>query len=266
MKHNQGFKVESNKITKMVTKAFMLNVFAEEQPPQETNTQAQTPENAPQPQSSVINYEDLITKARREEHAKVQGKIDKLTNENKTLVEKNNGLMLKVGQLESEKASLENDIKKAKEGGAKIESEEIKSLNAEIKTLKDKIKTMEANAVDVDEIEKGIKAEYDLKIFKMEKIHEAGKEIIPELVMGTTQEEILASIEKSKERYKEIVGNVTPNTNNSQQAIGGGIQVPNMPTGNVDTNTYAMGNINPDSIRSMSPTEWAEYRKKLGIK
>lgn len=265
MKHNQGFKVESNKIMKMVTKAFMLNVFAEEQPPQETNTQAQAPEKAPQ-QANVINYEDLITKARREEHAKVQGKIDKLTNENKTLVEKNNGLMLKVGQLESEKASLENDIKKAKEGGAKIESEEIKSLNAEIKTLKDKIKTMEANTVDVDEIEKGIKAEYELKIFKMQKIHEAGNAIIPELVMGTTEEEILASIEKSKERYNEIVGNVANTNNTQQQNVSGGIQVPNMPTGNVETNSYTMGNIDPDTIRNMSTKDWAEYRKKLGIK
>lgn len=268
MKNKQGFKVETNKITKMVTKAFMLNVFAEEPqntqtPPtgEQTNNSSQQTEASPKPPQ--INYEDLITKARQEEKLKQQGKVDKLTKEKGELVEKNNTLMLKVGQQETEIAQLKNDLAKAKEGGAKIESEEIARLEKEVEKYKKKAET----TVDETSIREALKAEYELKLYKVEKLHEAGNAIIPELVSGSTKEEIDASIEKSKERYTEIVGGAKPQqqqpqaTNTQPQA-----NIPNVPTGNVDTQNYSMGTLDTETIRNMSSKEWAEYRKKLGIK
>lgn len=266
MKNKQGLKVETNKIAKMVTKAFMLNVFAEEPqntqtPPtgEQTNNSSQQTETTPK--APQINYEDLITKARLEEKQKQQGKIDKLTKDNEALVEKNNTLMLKVGQQDAEITQLKNDLAKAKEGGAKIESEEITRLEKEV----EKYKKQAEKTVDENSIRESIKAEYDLKLYKVEKLHEAGNAIIPELVTGSTKEEIDASIEKSKERYIEIVGGVKaqqPQTNAQQPQA----NIPNLPTGNVDTQNYSTGNIDTEAIRKMSAKEWAEHRKKLGIK
>lgn len=54
----------------------------------------------------------------------------------------------------------------------------------------------------------------ELRAFTEQKIREAGNEVIPELVKGDTEEEVLASIEASKNRFKQIVeqgaASVTP--------------------------------------------------------
>ena len=250
MKTNRGFNTETKNILTKVMGMFVTSLKAEEMPPQNGGENGQAP--------TPINYEDLIAKARKEEKDKLykqlQGKDAKINE----LTEKNNNLMLKVGQQEEEIASLKKDLNSAKEGGAKIESEELAKANETIKALEQEVANLKNSTVDVNTLEEGIRAEYEVKMYRLEKIHEVGKSIIPELVSGSTKEEIDASIELSKQRYLDIVGSVAPQpTPQPKQTL---------PTGNPSGSQFNMSTLKPEDIAKLSPKEWAEYRRTIGLK
>lgn len=76
--------------------------------------------------------------------------------------------------------------------------------------------------------------------------------------MGSTKEEIDASLEASVTRYNSIVGNVQSNDPTPK---------PNtkVPTG-LPVNGFSVNNVSPEDIANMTPKEWAEYRTKIGLK
>lgn len=253
MKNYQGFTTENKNTLNKVMNKFVKTLFAEEQAPSGTNgEQVQV-----QPQ---INYEDLIAKARKEEKDKLYGQLQAKDSKINDLTEKNNNLMLKVGEQEAVIKALQKNLASAKEGGAKIESEEIAKLTKERDNLASEIEALKNNALDPKDIENRVREEYEVKMYRLEKLHQEGSNLIPELVLGSTKEEIDASIEVAKQRYNDIVSKVTPQQTQQQTP-----QV-NIKPGNPSAGDFSVSNISPDTIASMSPKEWAEYRRKIGLK
>ena len=132
------------------------------------------------------------------------------------------------------------------------------NFKAQLKEAQDSIAEYKANEIDVDEltqkITQQVAEEYEVKLYREQKLREVGNEIIPELVMGSTKEEIDNSIIASQERYKTILQNVAKKS------------TPSIPSVNVSTGSMQSKEINPTDIANMSPSEWAEYRKTLGLR
>lgn len=201
---------------------------------------------------TTINYEDLITRARKEEKSKLYPKISQLEKDNESLVQKNNTNLITIEEKEQKIKELEEQIKSSNQN----DSEQVKDLKKIIKDLENKIKDLEDSKIDVEDIEKTIKEQYDIKLYRLEKIHDEGNNIIPELVTGTTKEEIDASITASKARFSEIQENILK-TNK--------VTIPNV---NIDTSKLNTKEISMEELSKMNVAspEYKEMRAKLGLK
>lgn len=238
---------------KMITR-----VFAEENPtdPQPTNNEPSGDGNGDEPsakqqtQTQQLNYEDLISRARKEERDKLYPKIKALETDKANLTTKNNDLILKV-------ANLEEENKQLKATGKQSESDVVKKLKADLEEANKKVKNFEENLVDENALREQIKSElegeYEVKLYRESKVNELKDSIIPELVTGTTKEEIDNSIELSKQKFeamkKQILGStyvppVNPNSSKFQQK---------------DFNIQDLANLDPRS------QEYKEMRAKLGL-
>lgn len=217
----------------------------------DTQPSTQEPQKTQEPvkqQDTTINFETLIAKARQEEKEKLYPQIEKLKNEVANLTQKVNDYILKL-------AEKDEQIKKLKE--------ELQNLNAnpdltkEYNKLKKEVEELRAE-------NERLKQEYETKInsieleyYKKEKIAELQGKLIPELVTGTTKEEIDASIELARKRYEEIIQSAISTQQNSYV-------IP--PANPKNTPQTVIDNMNYDDIMRLSPKEWAEVRKKLGLK
>ncbi|MBO8161145.1 MAG: hypothetical protein H0Z24_05865 [Thermosipho sp. (in: Bacteria)] len=245
--------------------SLIKSVFAEEgnDDPSKTNQDDGNNTNANNNNNSnsniTINFEDLISKARKEEKAKLYPQIEDLKKKNADLVEKNNKLLLEVETKNKEIETLKSEIENLKKSKVESESETVKRLNKEIEDLKAKLEQAENSKVDraklEEEIEAKLKAEYEVKLYRLEKLSdpEIRDKVIPELVTGTTKEEIDKAIEFSKKKYEEIVNSVMNRTRVST-------------TVNPDISRITQKEFNLSDIQNMSVSEWAEYRKKLGLR
>lgn len=227
----------------------LLTVKAEE--PQGEPTPQPQGEPTPQPSSPTVNFEDLIANARKQEKAKLYPQIEKLQGEKNTLVEKNNAHLLTIGEKDSEIQDLKKQLAEAnKNTGA---SEKESKLLSEIETLNAKIKSLEENTVSRETVEAEIKAEYEVKLYREQKLRELGDTVIPELIIGNTVEEIEASVKVSQERYQQITSKII-----------GGVQVP---VANVNTSTFQAKDLKVEDIANLDPRspEYAQLRAKLGL-
>lgn len=233
--------------------------------------------------SSTLNFEDLIQKARKEEKQKQYSVIQKLKTQNKSLTEQHNTDLLVVAELKEKVANLEESIEKAGKGDSEAVTElkkQISSLKKEKDTLEKKVKEFEdAEVPDREAIEKEVRAEleeeYKVKTHKAEKIAELGDQLlVPELVMGTTVEQIDASIEKALERSKEIRENLgieepsgDKKRKSPQRKKPDGSRTPrgtgSPSVGQVQDSKYSADYIASLDVRSQ---EYAEVRKQLGLK
>lgn len=245
--NKQGF---ITKVKHRMKKGF---IYAKAEEP--TQTEGQGNEN---PQVVTINYEDLIARARKEEKDKLYPKLEKLELDNKDLVAKHNQALISIGEKDTEISRLRAELEQARTNSTTSNNQEITNLKAQLKEAQDSIAEYKANEIDVDEltqkITQQVTEEYEVKLYKEQKLREVGNEIIPELVMGTTKEEIDNSIVASQERYKTILQNVAKKS------------TPSIPSVNVSTGSMQSKEINPTDIANMSPSEWAEYRKTLGLR
>lgn len=203
-------------------------------------------EPAPAPTTPVTNFEDLIAKARKEEKDKLYPQIEKLKADVESLTKRNNDLLLLIGDKDSKISDLEKTLKEAQKA-PKSESQEVKELKMRITELETELTLTKTNAEK--EVQK-----VKLETYKMQKMQ--GVELIPELVQGTTEAEIDASIEVAKARYTEIVGKVAQSKTTS----------PTPPVANPNTKTLDLKTLTTDQIRGMSSNEFANYRKQLGLK
>lgn len=207
-----------------------------------------TPVNTPQ-----INYEELIAKARQQEKDKLYPQIKKLEDEKKALIEKNNTNLLIIGEKDQKITTLTNELNTLK-SNTNVSARE-QELLSENERLKAELDTLKSETVSVDEIEKSIREEYEVKLYRSEKLREVGEEVIPELITGTTKEEIDASIKLSQERFKTL-----------QEKILG--QAQTVPVANTSVSTIqSNSNLKIEDIAKLDPKspEYKEMRIKLGL-
>lgn len=222
--------------------------------PNQTPTNDPTPTGNPtQTNDPVINYEDLISKARKEEKDKLYPQITSLKNKVTELTNSNNSNLLEIGKKDARIRELEEQLTKAQSGGMN-ESDVVKDLNNQIATLKKELKETKDSIVSRDVIENEVKAEYEIKLYKQQVLSDNKGAIIPELVMGTTKEEIDASLEVAKNRYNDIV-----------QGAVGRVKVP---VANTGSGVGSSLKISVEDIANLDPrsSEYAEMRAKLGLK
>ena len=239
----RGFKAKTNIFNKVI------NLKAKAEEVTVDNTVEEVVETTP-----VVNYEDLIAKARKEEkdklYSQLQGKDTKIND----LTEKNNSLLLGLSSKDEEIKALKNEIKGLKCASTKSDNETIRGLEEEKTNLLATIDQLKAEQAQIEEIENRIKGEYEVKLYRMEKLNSVGDEIISELVTGTTKEEIDASFEVAKAKYDSIKDKYVSKSTQ------------NIPVANVDTSHMNVNSVNAMDISKMSASEWAEYRAKLGLK
>lgn len=251
MRIKKGFITEKTSLLKKV----LMPVFAEEEPKGDTTSpQATEPSGQEQTPTNTVNFEDLIAKARQQEKAKLYPQIQKLQEQNNTLTEKNNEHLLTIGQKDAKISELEKELAEAKKDNSKNASENEKALLSKIAKLEKENADIKANTVSREEIEAEIKAEYDVKLYREQKLREVGDTVIPELITGTTIEEIDASIKVSQNRYQQISNKVL-----------GGVQVP---VANVNTSLFNAQDLKIEDIANLDPRspEYAQLRARLGLK
>lgn len=212
--------------------------------------------------SPSINYEDLIAKARKEEKAKLYPKIEKLENKVEELTEKNNKKVLQVEELNEQIESLEKDLETAKNKATQSDDEKVNQLQSELEDKESTIEDLQAQLEDTEEvneeelrqeIREEIENEYEVKLYREQKIAEAEGQVIPELVMGSTKEEIDETFEKAQERYTQIAGNNSNNNRNTRE----GADNPSVNQDNLDISSL--------DIRGMSDEDYSQLRKRMGL-
>lgn len=221
------------------------------------NNEGEGEESSTEPKATqpVINYEDLIAKARKEEKDKLYVKITKLETERDNLVTKHNNALLSIGDKDSKIKELEATIKELEATKSKSESEQVASLKKEITTLKKTIKDLEGSQVNADSLREEISKEYEVKLYREQKLGEFKDSIIPELVIGSTKEDIDSSIEVAKARFEEIASKFKSPSSTLPKPV------------NISTNSVAVSTeLTPEEIARMSPSEWAEARKQLHLR
>lgn len=176
------------------------NVIIREAFAEEVNPQATEPTQGTEPvvtQAPAINFEDLILKARKEEKEKLYPQITKLKEENQAKTARINELLISVAEANEALKAKDAELTKVK---ATVDNNT--AVNDEVVKLQNKVIELEAELANKDKEVNTIK----LETFKKEKMAEANGQLIPELVTGNDEDEILASIEIAKTRYAEIVG------------------------------------------------------------
>lgn len=230
--------------------------------PNQTTIPETTPAPAPVVSAPPVNYEDLIAKAREQEKGKLYPEIEKLKGENVKLIEKNNSLLLTVGekeqiQRELEKAisQLETKVKQYEEEG-KMSMEKDKTVEA----LQKEIEALKAENAKKDEEFKAFINKAEVASHMSAKIKEAQlDEDLIELVQGNTKEEVDASIAKAvalQEKIKaKYVAPKAPTPDN--------VPLPK-------PNTAVLGieqlkTVKPSDIMTMDRDAWKKMRKDLGL-
>jgi hypothetical protein len=241
-------------------KALLMNVMSmmmwnvrtahaegEETPPAGSET---TP---PATKSPTIDFEELIAKARKEEKEKLYPEINKLKTQAEEKTKRVNELLLAIVEKDEALKQKDSEIAQLKKGSGQGDSEEVKALKIKVAELENIVAQKDGEVTKTK-----------LEAFKTVKVAEAGGQLIPELVMGNSEEEILASIEKSKQRYVEIVGSVkgtvvvTPKDSTQIKPAN-----PNMQKFNEQVNAMDIKGINMYSPEGRK--QYAEMRKQMGL-
>jgi hypothetical protein len=106
-----------------------------------------------------------------------------------------------------------------------------------------------------DALKKALHAE--LEAYKAEKLRVAGEEIIPELVGGTTKEEIDQSVETAVAKYHEIASKFeTKAKEDKQKAVKSTTKV-------VNPSSQTVQPLTAEEIARMSPEEYAKNRDRI---
>ena len=215
-----------------------------------------------------INYEDLIAKARKEEKEKQYKKITKLEGQIDTLTKQHNDDLLAKADLEQKLQEANDKLTTAGKG----DSEEVKTLKGTISTLEkdkadleQKLKAYEdtppvSRDDVVNEVRAELEKEYEVKHYKVTKLAEHKDDIlVPELVFGSTKEEIDASIKSALERSDEIRKNLGVNRNTQRTP-----KTPANPSvSKVQDSDVSLERLATMDVRS---PEYAELRKQLGLR
>lgn len=219
-------------------------------------------EGNPEP---MVNYEQLIAQARKEEKDKLYPRLKKAEDENKELTSKLNNALLKV-------AALQEELEKSKSK----DSEEVVTLRNQVEDLNKEVKTLRESAVDEaalrSKIEQEMKSKMEVDRYALEQLEANKGSILSTLhstITGKTKEEIDAAVTAAKEKtsaIKKELGIEDGDTKSSKSKRDTSkrstppVSVPSFESGDED--------FDPDYIRNLDPRseEYKEFRKKLGLR
>lgn len=213
--------------------------------PQDTQDNAQ---NNGEPQ---VNFEELISKARKEEKDKLYPQIEGYKKQVADMTNLHNNTLLEMANKDKTIEELQNKVNELSE--TKATPEEVNQLTSQIQNLQLENQQLKEAQVDVEALTNSINSGWEVKLYREQKLREVGNTVIPELVNGNTKEEIDQSIALSQQRYNEIVQNH-------------GGTVVSLPASNINTQKYSIKDINPLDVENMSMEEWAEKRKTMGLR
>lgn len=174
----------------------------------------------------------------------IRAELDTEKEERKTREQELAEAKKEIEMLKSSSSSVKDDVAKAK-----AESEEKDKLLSLAEERAKKL--VEGVTHQFDEVLK----KKDLEIYKKSKIAEFSGEIIPELVQGSSVEEIDNAVEQAKAKYKEIE---TKALKKKEEQELGNSKVPGV--------TSSVGNINEldyKSLMTMNETDFESYSQKL---
>lgn len=254
---------------------FFLTAYADEEKNEEAENN-NNPDESGDGKKNSINFEDLITRARKEEKDKQYKEIQKWKDKVSTLTEQHNSDLMKVAELEKKVESAEKKLVDANKG----DSDEVKTLKSEVENLKtqnadfikaiDQYKEKESKQVSREELEKEIREElekeYSVKNHRIQILADHKDDLlVPELVMGSTVEELDKSLEQALARSEEIrkkVGGGASKKGESEKKTSGTKTVKSPASRGKDFDSYSV-----DDILSMDPRseEYKEFRKKMGL-
>ena len=237
-----------------------LTAFAEE-----------NPNEPPKNEGNMVNYEQLIAQARREEKEKLYPQIEKLKAQAEVLTKQVNEALLAKGAVEKELADLKDSQKKG-------DSEEVAKLKAQVEALKSENENLKKNTVSEEDLRKKLEEEYQVKLYAKEKLAENKDKILSvfaEKVVGNTKEEIDSAIEKAIESSNEIrkeLGVEDKKDSKKKDKDSEGKKESksqnNPPAPNPQGGEGEKGKFDLEYIQSLDPRseEYAKWRKSVGLK
>ena len=161
------------------------------------NTETETKE-APEPKAfSQEEVNSLIEKTRKQEKDKLYGTISEL----KETVES----LAKAKEVESmEKKEIQEKAEKqaAKERQAQLSIEE--RLAEKMQSLEEKLGQAEKSRLELEANLAKEREVRELERFRQELLSNAGDDIIPDLVSGSSKEELENSVARAKDRYQNL--------------------------------------------------------------
>lgn len=215
-----------------------------------------------------INFEALISQARKEEKDKLYPRLNKAESEVKELTKSVNKYLL-------ENAALKEELDKVKNSG-EGESSVVTQLKGKITELENTIETLKSSSPNEEEIRRQISAEYEVKLYAQQQIEANKDEILSMLasgIKGSTKEEVDAAIADAKEKTLSIKkdlglvdeeGNPVDSTSKKTSETKTKKKAPAAaPAQESEGETF-----DADYIRNLDPRspEYLEFRKKMGLK
>lgn len=195
------------------------------------------------------DVQSLIKKVREEEKSKLYGRIETLKKEKSDLESQMNGIQ---DQLKEMKAALT--------GKDEEKQTEIQKLTGVVNGLQEQILNMNEQMVQEREDAQKKQRQLELDNYRAKKISEARGKIIPQMVHGTTEVEIDASVLEAKSEYLKIYN--TGLKRRSEE-----IEVEETETPLVQpiqpTREENAGQPTVDQINDMSMDEYEKHRKEI---
>lgn len=222
-----------------------------------------------------INCEDLIAKARKEEKDKQYKKIKSLEADRDSAVKKQNELLLENASLKDEIQELNTKLSKASDGDIEAVvqlKDQLAQLQKEKEEVETELASLKENADVSEEVENRIRAEveeeYEVKLYRAELLAEHKDDLlVPELVTGTTKEELEESLASALERSAEIAEKLgaDPKKKTAKKPPKKG--TPKTPS-NPSVDGIQGQTLSAEYIATLDVTspEYAEVRKQLGLK
>lgn len=207
-------------------------------------------------------FEAQLNSARTEEKNKLYPEITKLKTELEKKATQETEFASKIKELETALAGKDNSEHEAKIKELTTQLEEANKKLGEgadvsdklLKELTEKLAKLEEKDVEREKELEKMRSEKEISSYRDEKLRTLD-ESVHELVVGTTKEQIDASVALAKSTFDRLTAKFGANINTT----------PRVPASMLN-NPEIMKSMPNGGFSTMSDTEWAETRKKLGFK
>ncbi len=258
---------------KKVFPLVLMKAHAEENGPEENDPVEKVTSSKKDP---TINFEQLISAARKEEKDKLYPTIKSLKTELAESTKNLNRSLLAETAAKLETENIKKELEAVKTG--KSDPEEVAKLNNQIEALNAEIKALkESTPPDEEALRKQIESEYEVRYYRDSQLTENKDsilEVFEDLVTGSTKEEvdaaIKAAIEKSKSVKKQlgIVESTEEDPEETKKSETKPVQKQRPPFSNPSGKSSNTSDLTAADIAKMDvrSDEYKELRKKLGLK